>query len=304
MKKSFSFFIPLSLILVLLFMLIRPITTLEGAKTSLLIWFQSLLPSLLPFMILSGLLISTGSAIFCTFLFHPLIHRLFKTSKEGTFALITGFLCGFPMGAKTLAEFRLEQKISKEEGNFLLGFCNNFSPMFVLSILCPQFSIPNWKILFIVFGSPFFYGLFFAFLFFKKSSFSSILHKKQPLFFSFSLVDTAIMNGFAAITKLGGYLILFGIFAKMVTALPAATILKSFLISLTEITNGITYTGSISYPEKVKALLLLPGIAFGGLSGIAQTKSMITETDLSISSYLKAKVICALIAILLTLALC
>lgn len=304
MKKTrFSFFIPLSLILVLLFMLLKPMDALEGAKDSLLMWFHSLLPSLLPFMILSGLLVSTGSAVLCTSLFHPIFHRLFKTSQEGTFALIIGFLCGFPMGAKILSDFRLQNKISKEEGNFLLGFCNNFSPMFVLSFLCPLLTIPQWKILLIVFGSPLLYGIFYG-LFFKKSQTPNSKKDKVPLTFSFSMVDTAIMSGFTAITKLGGYLILFGIFAKMVTALPAATILKGCLISLTEITNGIAVTSSLVLSEKLKALILLPGLALGGLSGLAQTKCMIGETDLSLKNYALAKLMCALIAMFLTLALC
>lgn len=184
-KKGLSLFIPVSLILILLFMLICPLAALEGAKTALLVWFQTLLPSLLPFMIISSLLVSTGSAVFCTALIHPLFRHLFKTSREGTFALVTGFLCGFPMGAKILGDFLKEKKITISEGDFLLCFCNNFSPMFVLSFLCPLLSIPKWKIIAIVFGSPLLYGLLTARLCKKKTGQYLLIH---PLKTGFSFL--------------------------------------------------------------------------------------------------------------------
>lgn len=112
------------------------------------------------------------------------------------------------------------------------------------------------------------------------------------------------MNGFSAITKLGGYMILFGIFAKMATALPAATIFKSILISLTEVTNGISYATQALYPEKIKAAILLPALCFGGLSGFAQTKSILNGTTLSLRKYLKAKFLTALLCLFLTVLLC
>ena len=54
MKRFLSFFL---LVLFLGFLLFFPGQSLVYAKNGLLLWFYTLLPSLLPFMILSGLLL-------------------------------------------------------------------------------------------------------------------------------------------------------------------------------------------------------------------------------------------------------
>lgn len=302
MKKSVVLIL-FSLILILLFMFAQPMAALDGAKTSLLLWFHSLLPSLLPFMILSQLLILTNGANYCSSFLYPPLHKIFGCSREGSFALVIGFLCGFPMGAKTLSDLRHNNRISKQEGDYLLGFCNNFSPMFVLSYLGPNLQIPQWKILLIVFGSPLLWGLLSRF-FYRSFSHNTKSLTNPPLTFSFSMIDQTIMSSFSAITKLGGYLILFGIFTKMVTALPTVTILKSHLISLTEITNGISFTAALPFRPKTKALILLPGLCLGGLSGLAQTKSMISETDLSLAYYAFSRLTTFFLSLMAALVLC
>ena len=40
------------------------------------------------------------------------------------------------MGAKVTADLVREQHISKEEGTYLLGFCNNVSPSFFINYIC------------------------------------------------------------------------------------------------------------------------------------------------------------------------
>ena len=39
------------------------------------------------------------------------------------------------MGAKVTADLTVSERISPDEGAFLLSFCNNMSPMFILGVL-------------------------------------------------------------------------------------------------------------------------------------------------------------------------
>lgn len=63
---------------------------------------------------------------------------LLGTSYYGTFAVLTGFLCGYPMGAKTTSDLLNVNKISRSEASYLLSFCNNTSPAFILSYVVAQ----------------------------------------------------------------------------------------------------------------------------------------------------------------------
>ena len=127
----------LALVLLSLFftMLLFPETVFRGACDGLLLWYQILIPTLFPYLIVTGLLLKTdGAAIVSRLLFRP-FHLLFGTSFYGSFAVLSGFLCGYPMGAKIIADLLLQGKISLEEASYLLSFCNNASPSFVITFL-------------------------------------------------------------------------------------------------------------------------------------------------------------------------
>ena len=96
----------LALILLSLFftMLLFPETVFQGACDGLLLWYQILIPTLFPYLIVTGLLLKTdGAAVVSRLLFRP-FHLLFGTSFYGSFAVLSGFLCGYPMGAKIIAD--------------------------------------------------------------------------------------------------------------------------------------------------------------------------------------------------------
>ena len=103
-----------------------------------------------------------------------------------------------------------------------------------------------------------------------------------------SLLDTlddSILSGLYSIAKLGGYMVLFNLLNLVPHALlrPAALAgadSKAIINCLLEITSGISRIGSRA---PLIVLLLLP---FGGFSCIAQTYSMIKNTDLSLKKYL------------------
>lgn len=303
--KKYKFFLLLLLLFTLL-ILFNPKLALEGAKNGLLLWFQSLLPALLPFMILSGILVETKILLpFCR-LIHPIVKRLFPISPEGCIALLLGYFCGFPMGAHVVSDLLKSKQLSKAEAQYLLGFCNNFSPAFLTGFVKTYLpGIPTWNLFLVVFGSPLLFGILTGRRVLCSPTGSNLPETikkdtESDTFFSFSIVDAAIMRGFSSITKLGGYLILFGIFAKMVTAIKTVTILKSFLLTITEITTSIPYTASMVTNPTLRELILLPGLVFGGLSGIAQTKSMIADNMLSVKKYAVTRLKITGIAIFLT----
>ena len=131
--KQYSYM--LLLIGFLALMLCFPMETFRGATNGLLLWFQTLLPTLLPFMILSNLLIRSNCVFYISRAIRPFIQKLFHVSNDACYAVLIGFLCGYPMGAKVIADLHISGRITKEEGQYLLSFCNNTSPMFIISYI-------------------------------------------------------------------------------------------------------------------------------------------------------------------------
>lgn len=100
-KIIFRILLTLSFLLLLCF----PALSLEGARKGLLLWYNTVLPTLLPFMICMNLMVSFGAVNLLAAPFYPVLHRLLGLSRAGSFILLSGMLCGYPMGAKTAAIF-------------------------------------------------------------------------------------------------------------------------------------------------------------------------------------------------------
>ena len=124
---------PFSVILLFFIMLSFPQEVFDGASEGLLLWFQIVLPTLLPFIIISNILIQTNSISLLSHIFGPAFQKIFRISTDGSFVVLAGFLCGYPMGAKVTSDLILAGRITKSEGSYLLSFCNNTSPMFIIS---------------------------------------------------------------------------------------------------------------------------------------------------------------------------
>lgn len=276
----------------------------QGAKGGLLLWFRSIIPTLFPFVVLSNLFLSTNAVFLLTRLLKPVISRFFHVSEQGTFAILTGFLCGYPMGAKVTADMINRNDITKKEGAYLLSFCNNTSPMFIISYTIlqnlgvKQLLIPSLCILIL---SPILCSFLFRLYYrpdVKNTEHSNVLH---PIRFRFSYLDDAIMNGFETITKVGGYIILFSIVLEVLSMIPT----RSFLLQLAvfpsvEITGGISFIMEHSISIRQAYIPVMALTSFGGFCSVAQTNSMIQGTDLSILPYIIEKLITAMVTSLIS----
>lgn len=279
-------------------MLCFPKETLSGASDGLLLWFQIVLPTLLPFFILTNLLIHTNSIVYISYVCSPLLQRLFSVSVNGSFAVLAGFLCGYPVGAKVTADLVKTNRISLSEAKYLLSFCNNTSPAFIMSYIVIQ-NLMDETLLFPTLLILYLSSILCSFLFrrFYHINRNAIALNKtgnpKP-WFSFEIFDNCIMNAFENITKVGGYIILFSILFSFGKLLPITHILP-FL----EITNGIPHILSLFINFELSYILILALTSFGGFCAIAQTSAMLTETKLSILSYTIEKLVTALVTSLL-----
>ena len=127
------------ILLCLIFMIFHADLVTKGAASGLLLWYSSVVPALFPFMVLSSVLSASGGvqALMRPF---PVIFRFAGLSADGWYVLLTGLLCGCPMGAKTCADLYAEGRISSGEAKFLFALCNHPSPMFLAGFVCPMFA--------------------------------------------------------------------------------------------------------------------------------------------------------------------
>lgn len=302
-KLNRLLFTMLSLYLTVLLLMYPPLS-LEYASAGLRLWLTKMVPVLLPFMILSGIMIRMDLTENFVRLVHPLLHLLYGTSKNGSYTIVMGFLCGFPMGARIIGELYGSGRLSREESARLLCFCNNIGPIYFLSYVVPTLDIRHPLIPFLImYGIPLLYGIaLMRIVPIKRRTASALSDLKEDVrpdrMTLPAAIDASVVSGLIGIARLGGYMIFFNLLniAFVPFRHTDAALLKIYRCVL-EITSGIDYSGqSLFYP----ILILLP---FGGLSCIAQTYSMICHTDLPLKPYVLHKVIQTLLTALCYLVL-
>lgn len=290
----------LIILLCLFYILKYPAVTVNAAANGLVLWFEHILPALLPFAILSNIIISSDILPSLTGKILPILKHIIPVSESGAFVLLSGFLFGFPMGSKNCAELLRQNKITKEEANILFIITNNMSPVFIQSyILEQQLKLHGYFVLslLILYLPPLILGSFLL----RKQKASDFSHKKSASRskINFQIVDAGIMNGFETLTKIGGYIMIFSILASCFSMLLLPNQVKLCFIGITELTNGIHAISHTSMTKGSQYVLAMIFTAFGGLSGIAQTSAMIKDTGLSIKRYCFIKAVLTIITGLL-----
>lgn len=316
--KNFVFASMFTILFVIL--LIHAQDTKYYAFTGLDIWYQHMLPALLPFMILSGLMIDLKLDGYIIKPFKFVIRPLFQISDAGIYTLFMGFLCGFPMGAKIAAMEYKEGNISQKEAEYLLCFCNNFGPAYFFSFICNNIYSQKLMLtgIFVLYGLPLLYGLFLRHSIYKSEDFcrqnAVRNNKKSKMGISIknmiTYTNSNIIKSLSQIGLLGGYMILCNMLMSAVTAfinhLPflispdSAKRLETFFYCVLEISGGILSLKSLNLSETVSFVTAHAALAFNGLSCHLQAFHLISDCPFSRKKYMLHKMIlCSITYILL-----
>lgn len=130
--KLKKFIIQFILILFTICLIVFSKTNLTAAKNGLLLWANSIIPSLFPFFVATELLSHTNIIRILGYLLNRFMKPIFNVRGEGSFAFIMGIISGYPIGAKIASKFRQDGTCSKEECERLLSFTNNSGPLFII----------------------------------------------------------------------------------------------------------------------------------------------------------------------------
>lgn len=289
--------ITLFCICLLLFLLVHPEEALLSAKDGMSLWLNVMIPTLLPFLILTGILLKTGNIPQLLEPLAPFWKHFFGISPAGAYVLILGFLCGYPMGAKLAHDIYINHQISQREGEYLLTFSCNASPAFIFSYLSQNIlegKIPPHSLLLILLSADFVCMLFFRFLVYHGNTVSSVKpeYRKKETYQQDStgvILDVSIMSGFETITRLGGYILIFSLlFTGFYHYWPFCSQNKILLTSPIELTTGLHQIAQSAFSWKIKYITSMTLTAFGGFCVMFQTKSVLEE-KLSILPYIFAK---------------
>ena len=289
MKKIF--FILIIIINAFLF-LFAPVETVEASKTGIMLWFYQIFPTLFPWTILSNIMIHSN-------LLQPDEKDKVKCiNKTEWLVLFFGFLFGFPIGSKLAADFYSAGLLKKKRAQILCACSNQFSISYINSFVLAQvlhINHPIWWYFAVLYGPSLILGISLLLCdYFYNVSDKSYIHKKSASRFQMNMqiIDAGIINGFEALIKLCGYIVMFSILTNGVRMLLQENSLVYLIFSnLLETTTGIATMEKLTISYRTKLLVSITALNFGGISCLAQTGSVISKTDLSLTKYALFRII-------------
>ena len=274
--------------LAMLFLILDGKTAILGARQGISLCIQTVIPSLLPFFFLTGIIVSSIGSASLPFL-RP-IARVCRLPEGAGAYLIPAFLGGYPMGAQAINDGIRRRQLSPETGRRMLHFCSNAGPAFLFGMVAPLF--PNilagfslWAIhvltaLLIGMGMP-------------GTAQGQACREPRP-----ATPSESMAGAVRALALVCGWVICF----QILTAFFDRCFSEILPISVRVVVSGILeLAGGCSRLLQIDSLALRYVYAsgmlgFGGLCVLMQTASVLTE--LPVRNYLVGKLLHGLLSML------
>jgi len=318
-----KYFFTVLFLFFVLSLLLFSVSNLDAAKNGLLLWANSVVPTLFPFFVATELLCKTNFTQILGKFLNKFMKPVFNVPGESAIAIIMGTISGYPVGAKVVCNLYENNFCSKAEAERLIAFTNNSGPIFILGSVGVSLlgNVELGKILLIShILSALLVGLIFRF--WKKNqvnlTFRNYKSESKELVKVSNLgeiLGDAIIKSISTILSIGGFVVLFSVILSILSSLEILTSATDFLVNLgfprnlalgfltgiIELTNGLQLaSSSYSYVPQPCTLTCSFLLGFGGLSVLLQVFSIISKHNISIKPYLYGKLLHGLLSVVVT----
>jgi len=276
----------------MLVMILDAKTAVSSAQEGMQLCIRTVIPSLFPFFVLSGLINSCllGQRIS---ILRPL--RKFCKIPEGTESLLVlGFLAGYPVGAQLIAQSYRNGKLSAITARRMLGFCNNVGPAFLFGMLSPLFT--RTSTVWVLWGIQIASSLITAYILPVKTTEITHFSPSAPV----SFPDT-LQNAIRSMASVCGWVIIFRVILGFCNRwfmwlFPIGT--QVLFSGTLELANGCISLQKIPQ-QGLRFLLAGTMLSFGGLCVGMQTASV--TGNIGTGWYFPGKVLQTTLTILLSI---
>ncbi|MBR4057345.1 MAG: sporulation protein [Oscillospiraceae bacterium] len=292
-----------------------------AAKQALVLCAQVLIPSLLPFFVLSGLLSALGLSRALNRAAAPLMQKLFSVSGAGAAAFLLGLTGGYPLGAASVKTLYQRQELSEPEAKRLVCFCNNSGPAFIVGAAGSGVfgSAKAGLILYLShLIAAVLVGLLFSVSGRKAAQKTGKTVSPSPISDFSAAFPEAVSSAVRSTLLICGYVVFFSVFVGLLDALGIFSAFSGLLASHTPLSIGQSraiLTGLLELGSGVGALhgqSYAPGnlalcaflLGWGGVSVLFQTRAVLAGTPLAKAPLARSKLLHGLFSAPIAAALC
>lgn len=122
-------------LLLVLAVVSSPEPAFQASLQALKLWWNIVFPALLPFLVLTEIMMAYGWAHGAGSLLDPVMRKWFRLPGAGGWVLMTGMIAGFPAGAKAAGTMAKQGSLSSTEAMKLAALSHFCNPMTILIVI-------------------------------------------------------------------------------------------------------------------------------------------------------------------------
>ena len=251
-----------------------------------LLFLQKLFPPSFLFFTISSLLIDYHLV--------EIIQKKFHIQSTYFYIFIMSLISGFPSGSILIKDMLEKRQINLEEANQMMKYAHFPNPIFTIhmtSSLIHNKTIPITLLLSIIISNLI---ILFIIPKNKTNTNNDIIFPKD---FSLSLKN-AITHSINSIIIIYGISIIFSLISYLITSHIHNKNLYVLLSGLFDLTKGISTTALLNN-DITKSFYILLFITMGSLSIHMQTKSILQDTSIKYSNFLKGRIVGSILSFLI-----
>jgi len=292
--------------LILFFILITLIilnsnTIIDNILLSFNICFNNLFPSLIPFMLLSNILIKYTYIYELSDMFNFFMTKVFKVNKNSAFAFIMSMISGTPSNSKYLKDLYDNNLISIKDIQKCLNFCHFNNPIFIIGTIGVTF-LNNKKIGLIILISHYISSFIIGIIFRNKIANNNIennyINNSNKKFIT--ILNESIINTANTLLLILGIITFCLIITGLIDILFNINNNYKFIYGIFEITQGLKYLSLSNMNILFKAIISSFIISFGGFCIHLQVFSILDNKKIRYLPYLKSRILHGIISSIIT----
>ena len=248
-----------------------------------------IVPSLFPFFVCTNLMTRLGLTDRLTRLLRPLGRRLFGSAAL-TAPFVLGLLGGYPAGAKVTANLYRDGRLTKEQAETALRFCNNSGPAFVFGVMGSRVfgSVRAGAALYLIHAAS---ALLCGVLHKQCGAEKAALPEGNAERFSAAFTLSVRDAGETAL-QVGMFVTVFSVLSAFGRRLFCAVLpeaLLPFFAGMLELSGGAQVLSEAVLPLPFRFITASFLLGFGGLSVLAQSRALLEQAGLGDSKLFPAK---------------
>ncbi len=309
------------LIIAIILLIINPTRYIKSILNGTNLFYNSVMPSLLPFFFISKILLGLGT-------FKPIIKickkpitKIFGVPPITSYVFLMSILCGYPVGAKIIGELVKDNIITNNDAKRMISLCSTSGPIFVIGTVGASI-LGSAKLGVLIFISHILASVCTGFILNLKreKNKTSIYNTDNYIANSQNILYNSVNSTIISILTVAVYISIFYMFIDIAYDIKILGLFSNLLSKIfmklniepyyaTGISSGIIEMtrGIVEIKDGTSLLLKLviasSLVSFGGLSIIIQSLTFLSNTKINTLYFLFVKCVQVIFSIIFAIIL-